>query len=592
MKKGECRCYTTCYNTTIGQRSDSNHYIHSTLYVHHENFPERKTAGRHRIEREIKEEQEAKSATIQLKTKNRALERERRRSTMKIPDEAMGMMAVAASRVAANTKFLDRIVPARYADPRSDHLHRALAAGGGIPPRLLVGTDKPETCDGAFLRCILSPACRACFGSLQDNGIDWTNVVPDTPCDDILGFLVGGGHCLEVRGGGEDEKDTFCSAFDTCVVWDEEDNGGGGTGNTNKNTEGGSAGGGVVNGTDCSKLTSCDWPGMHAQFLGDGVCHENMPGCYNSPVCKYDGGDCCEDTCDYPGGTAGDAFGHCGLEGYACRDPSSVKCQPALARVYKEYCAKEVDDAGDGEEYVWADDDLFSKEAVLPVCSSSQTLYRLVQYDSWGDGWDATILTMTELGDGKKSPAYQGGLKFGSEGTEHVCLSKACYHVTVENGVWGNEISWELRPLRDGAPVLGAGGSPSDCTIPVGGVIDGCQNTCDKSRPDTKIDDPNYKSYKSMEACIELKCLIQVGNCAQDEMCAGCMQGEIPQYCFANDNFNVRVFFVIRPMAFSSGSRPVARIRRFIRSPLSTRELTYDCPFVLGILETLPIIRS
>ena len=96
--------------------------------------------------------------------------------------------------------------------------------------------------------------------------------------------------------------------------------------------------------------------------------------------------------------------------------------------------------------------------------------------------------------------------------------------------------------LRDGAPVIGAGGSPTDCTVPVGGVSEGCHNTCDSTRPDTKIDDPNYKDYKSMEACLELKCLIQVGNCAQDESCAVCMQGEIPEYCFANENFNVRLF--------------------------------------------------
>lgn len=191
---------------------------------------------------------------------------------MKIPTAALGIM-VAASRVAATTK--------------SD-------AGGG--PRLLVdiGQDLVQTCDAAFLRCILSPACRSCFTSLQDNGIDWTNVVPDTPCADVLGFLVGGGHCLEVKNGGEDEKDTFCGAFDTCVVWDEETPGGGGTAGNNKNNNngGGAKGGGSdANATDCSKLTSCDWPGIHEQLLGDGVCHENMPGCYNSPVCNYDGGD-------------------------------------------------------------------------------------------------------------------------------------------------------------------------------------------------------------------------------------------------------------------------------------------------------------
>jgi len=294
---------------------------------------------------------------------------------------------------------------------------------------------------------------------------------------------------------------------------------------------------------DCSTLTECAWPGMHEHFLGDGVCHDAMPGCYNSKVCNYDGGDCCEDTCHYKSspGQTGDDYGECGYEGYSCRDPTSANCQPALARDYKEFCENEKGEEGSATSINF-DDDEFQKEAALPECGSSETLYRLVQFDSWGDGWDETLLTLNERGS--TTPVYKGGLQYGSQGTVHLCLTKKeakCYEVKVENGVWGNEISWELRPLAAGAPVLAAGGSPSDCTVPLGGSVDDCPNTCDSTRPDTKIQDPNYQSYKTMESCIEQKCVIQVGNCNQDESCNECMQESSPDYCYANDNFNVLI---------------------------------------------------
>ena len=283
--------------------------------------------------------------------------------------------------------------------------------------------------------------------------------------------------------------------------------------------------------------------GIHEQFLGDGVCHENMPGCYNSKACNYDGGDCCKDTCHYPGQTTNgaDDYGECGQEGYVCRDPSSIDCQPALARQTKTFCSFEEDEDIDA---IWEDDLFRSDEDEMPDCLSSETLYRLVQYDSWGDGWDNTVLKVNLHSDMTSPPIYEGGLKYGSQGTVYLCLAKKeakCYHVSVENGVWGNEISWELRPMAGGAPALAAGGSPTDCTVAIGGTLPDCPNNCESTRPDTKIDDPSYKSYKDMESCIEAKCLIQVGNCAQDDSCSECMQETTPDFCFANDNFNTLI---------------------------------------------------
>ncbi|KAL7537471.1 hypothetical protein ACHAXR_007843 [Thalassiosira sp. AJA248-18] len=478
---------------------------------------------------------------------------------MKVPNEALTIIAAAASNVStklADTRSIaavnhstDLILKPQLPRRLNEHLADTTATAAA-DPRLLLQEEISTSCDASFLKCILSPTCRGCFQTLQENSIDWANVVPETPCQDVLGFLVAGGHCNDVRNGGTEEQDTFCSAFDSCVVWDEDDEPAAAKGNKEGGEEEASTATDEMK-IDCSTLTECNWPGMHEHFLGDGVCHDAMPGCYNSKACNYDGGDCCEDTCHYPGGALngkdGDDYGECGQEGYACRDPSSMNCQPSLARSYKEFCAKEEEKESGSADWLseYDDDFLFKSEEVLPDCGSDESLYRLVQYDSWGDGWDSTVLTLTEnSADKVRDPVYQGGLQYGSQGTIHLCLTKKepkCYHVTVENGVWGNEISWELRPLAGGAPALAAGGSPTDCTIPLGGVSVDCPNTCDSSRPDTKIDDPNYKSYKNMEACIEKKCLIQVGNCAQDKSCSECMQESTPDYCFANENFNVLI---------------------------------------------------
>ncbi len=519
---------------------------------------------------------------------------------MIVPNEAVGIIAMAAAKVSTkltkpmllNTdvtiasrqpQFLSRRLLQKHeqnqslqylaSHPAKDSIDAiassSTSSGSSVSTtstdrrrQLVESSSTSSSCDATFLSCLLSPPCRTCFATMQENNIDWTNVVPDTPCTDIVKFLVAGGHCLEIKNGGTEVQDGFCTAFDACVVWDESAVEGGGTsGSGSSSNEEGSKSSADKSILDCTTLTACSWPGMHSQFLGDGVCHDSMPGCYNSPICKFDGGDCCEDTCHYPstsssssssssstgsdsssgGGGGKDVYGECGMEGYACRDPKSVKCQPALAGVYKGFCEINTDtDANSKPE-----------KEVLPTCSSSESLFRLVQYDSWGDGWGKTILTLKERGSSSSTtPVYQGGLEYGSEGTVYLCLPKQaakCYQVTVENGTWGNEISWELRPLAGGAPVLAAGGSPSDCTFSIGGSgssttgADACPNTCDSTRPDTKIKDPNYKGYKDMESCIEKKCLIQVGTCGTDDTCKKCMQESIPDYCFANDFFNVRI---------------------------------------------------
>eukprot|EP00986_Skeletonema_menzelii_P004360 scaffold1472_cov157-Skeletonema_menzelii.AAC.4 len=458
---------------------------------------------------------------------------------MKIPAEAIGAIVAASVSVSrrllagdilsaagiasVSTKrtskkpVIPRHLQEQLAEPDATQTqqHRHLGVGGA--------DTNDYKCDTAFIKCVINSECRSCFNGMEENDIDWTNVVPDTPCQDVLGFLHVAGHCTDLRGVGNENVETFCGAFDSCVMWEDDDEEEIWDEEHPDDNEF----------MDCSKLTECKWEGMHDQFLGDGICHDTMPGCYNSAVCGFDGGDCCKDTCEYPGS---DSYGECGMEGYACRDPKSTNCQPVLARMYNEVCETETNQDVD------FDDDMYEKpeKENLPQCGVGEMLYRLIQYDSWGDGWDETQMTLRNRADESKD-IYKGGLEYGSQGTVHLCLTKnepKCYHVSVLNGIWGNEISWELRPINGGAPVIAAGGSPTDCTVPLGGLIPDCPNTCDKSRPDTDITDPNYKSYKDMEACIEKSCVIQVGACSKKESCSECMQETTPDFCFADADFN------------------------------------------------------
>ena len=161
----------------------------------------------------------------------------------------------------------------------------------------------------------------------------------------------------------------------------------------------------------------------------------------------------------------------------------------------------------------------------------------MIMYDSFGDGWDGTKLQIADS-TSVNSILYTLDLKDGSQGTEYICLSKkpACYHVEVKGGVWGREVSWEVRPLTEGAPSLGSGGSPMSCDFPVAG--DSCPNTCTGKADEDPTKDPDYKEFKEMSKCIADKCPIQIGACEEDDVCVDCFKDVPADYCYADDFFN------------------------------------------------------
>jgi hypothetical protein len=349
-------------------------------------------------------------------------------------------------------------------------------------------------CDLAFFDCIANNVCSDCFFEMSTNSIDWAGVTQNTDCSTVISTLQTNGYCKAVT---LSNQDVFCKTFRSCVYFDD-----------------------TPSSLDCDSLTECNWPGIHTSFIGDGVCHDLFfNGCYNSAICNFDGGDCCKDTCKPKEG----AYLECGSDGFSCRDPSSSECDPTLTLKCPPSSYKKPADNNDD---------------VPPKCISGQSLYRILMYDSFGDGWEQTEMKIVDNALPASTPIFKGGLASGAEGTAYVCLSTTptCYNVNVTGGNWGREASWFVRGYVEGSPAIASGSGAMNCTFNVAGSTL-CENTClGRSNADPS-NDPEYKDFKSMEKCIEDKCMIQVSACSADPTCLKCFQSSVPDYCFSIETF-------------------------------------------------------
>eukprot|EP00592_Proboscia_alata_P007472 CAMPEP_0194360080 /NCGR_PEP_ID=MMETSP0174-20130528/7384_1 /TAXON_ID=216777 /ORGANISM="Proboscia alata, Strain PI-D3" /LENGTH=869 /DNA_ID=CAMNT_0039131365 /DNA_START=117 /DNA_END=2726 /DNA_ORIENTATION=+ len=363
--------------------------------------------------------------------------------------------------------------------------------------------DESSRCDAAFYGCMPSEKCSSCFQQMAELELDWAGVSDDTSCDYVLTLLNTASLCKELE---KDvvSKDLFCNTFNACVVWDnpaattieiddkgwqEEEEW-----NDDWNDD-------IFHPVDCSTLKECYWEGMHTGFLGDGIC--NAEGCYNIKLCGWDGGDCCEGSC------VSREFVECGVDGYQCKDPDAEENQ-----------SKEGDD-NEAEEEI--------------SCSSKENLYKIVKYDSWGDGWDDQFLVISEQKPEtkKRKEVFRTTLTSASEGESLICLEEGCYSANMDGGLWGNEISWEIH-AGSGGPALARGGAPMDCTFPMG--YNACENTC------TDVPEPDNTAYEKVAECVSTKCLVQFQSCQASDSCLGCLETpDTPAYCFTNVNYDALV---------------------------------------------------
>jgi len=371
--------------------------------------------------------------------------------------------------------------------------------------RRLEDRDTP-TCDETLLKCLLSDKCSNCVRAMGDKNIDFTTLAHGTNCDEVIDPLIEKDICSSDIKTDKLAKDAFCATVDSCTVkekndgeyYDDDDD----AVDDNGGTE-----------IDCDALTECNWDGFKAGYIGDGACHNW--GCYNTAICKFDGGDCCVDTCK----DADNGLVKCGSDGYGCRDPSSDEKKAADKDKDKE------------------------KEKSDKRCESGETGVLLHKFASFGNGWGKASMTINKKGSStKKGQLYEGTMDEGATSKELICFPNepACYDVKLSGGIWGNRVSWQIKPLNEGGPEIASGGAPLECEFPMGG--DECDSTCngqidsDSTAGAGGVDDDDFDSYKTMESCIESTCLIQLASCELSKNCQPCMNQENP-YCYSDPSF-------------------------------------------------------
>ena len=82
-----------------------------------------------------------------------------------------------------------------------------------------------------------------------------------------------------------------------------------------------------------------------------------------------------------------------------------------------------------------------------------------MMYDSFGDGWNGSVFTMTNSSGQQMANAT---LASGSSGSASWCLADDCYSVDVSTNPWPSEVSWDLVDafgaiiMSGGAPYTGS----------------------------------------------------------------------------------------------------------------------------------------
>ena len=117
--------------------------------------------------------------------------------------------------------------------------------------------------------------------------------------------------------------------------------------------------------------------------------------------------------------------------------------------------------------------------------SSCTTLY-LDMVDSFGDGWNGNLFTLTNS-VGAVSFSAGAGFTTGTNASDSVCLPDDCYTVACGGGSYAAEVSWTLTDAS--GAVLASGGSPASgsvclpavygCTDPIATNYDALANTDD-----------------------------------------------------------------------------------------------------------------
>ena len=93
-------------------------------------------------------------------------------------------------------------------------------------------------------------------------------------------------------------------------------------------------------------------------------------------------------------------------------------------------------------------------------CTYSNCSYlTLNMYDSYGDGWNGNFLTINSSNGTQFWSTTLWPIPNGNFATESFCIpDNDCYSITVNGGIWQNEISWEL--VDTNGIIVRSGGAP------------------------------------------------------------------------------------------------------------------------------------
>jgi len=148
-------------------------------------------------------------------------------------------------------------------------------------------------------------------------------------------------------------------------------------------------------------------------------------------------------------------------------------------------------------------------------CDTANSL-TLMMYDSYGDGWNGNVFTVSTNGQEFASATL---LSSESEGAASFCLNDGCYLITVDGGSWQYEVSWDLVN-QDGDLVL-SGNAPYESTLSLNfegecGLTYGCTDSLALNYNPAATSDDNSCTYPVV-GCTDSLALNYIPDAVEDD---------------------------------------------------------------------------
>ena len=163
-------------------------------------------------------------------------------------------------------------------------------------------------------------------------------------------------------------------------------------------------------------------------------------------------------------------------------------------------------------------------------CSHGLKPYEIHMMDTWGDGWDQTMITINEMSGqdamtsfhansqggtivsisqtielassnpNSSDQVFQGTLQNGYHDSSSICFSpNRCYEIIATGSEFAEEVSWEVSmSTSDTEPVL-SGGAPMRCTfsIPNANGQNVCPSVCSDPVTEAPLVEEIFQPYEA-----------------------------------------------------------------------------------------------